>query len=135
MGALLGFFSGPAQLKGLIIAAGVMIIVCLSLLTWGLWWRGEAYQATAERDVLRAQSEILAAAVKACSDGVDQAKRAGDAAVAAGGALLEAARRIKAPVQKTVERIETIIEKPAPAGAGCDRAWDAIEAERKGRAP
>lgn len=137
MGSLLGFFAaGPARIQALLLCALAMVAACLGLLVYGLWWRGEAYSARAERDVAVAQAEVLAGGLKACNAGVDEAKRVGAAAVAAAGELVAAARRLKQPARETVQRIETIIEKGTPAGAGCEDAWRVIEADRqKARGP
>jgi hypothetical protein len=60
---------------------------------------------------------------------VDQAKRVGEAAIEATGKLVAAAARLNKPAEKTVERIETILERPTPPGAGCDQAYDELEAD------
>jgi hypothetical protein len=84
-------------------------------------------QAEGARDRAEAQLAVVAAAAKACSASVDQAKRVGEAAIAATGTLAAAAARLNAPREKEVQRIETIIEKPTPVGAGCNQAWDELE--------
>ena len=123
MGALLAFFAGsPAR-----IGAAALGIALVLVGGYTLWLRGEVHQVRAERDLARAQISALNVAVQACSASVDQAKRAGDAAVAGTAALVAAARRLKVPARHTVERIEKIIQQPAPPGAGCSEAWDVIE--------
>ncbi len=132
MGAILSFFAaGPARIQALLVGAMAFAITALALLAWGFWWRAEAYQARAERDRERVQVTVLASAVNACNAGVDQAKRVGDAAVATGAELLEAARKLKAPQKHTIERIETVIERPRAPGEGCDWAWSEIEAQQR----
>lgn len=124
----------PLQAKAIAVAA--VAVAFLAVAAWGFYWRGEALGARGERDVAIAQANVLAEGLKTCNAGVDQAKRAGDAAVAAAGELAAAARRLKVPVKETVQRIETVIEKGTPPGAGCEDAWRVIEADRqKARAP
>lgn len=140
MGALLSFFSGPAQLKALLLGAGVCVLACLSLLTYALWWRGEAFEARAalekahaERDLAIAQGRVLAGGLQACNAGVDQAKQISDAAIVAMGELLDKARKLAGPREKTIERIETVIHQAPQPGEGCDWAWDKLEADHRGR--
>ena len=137
MSAILDFFTaGPARVKALLVAAMAMAVVGLALTTWALVERVAAVQARAERDRALDQLADVSAAAKACSAGVDQAKRVGEAAVLATAELAAAAKRLKAPAVHTVERIEQILERPAPPGAGCDQAWDQIEdIHRKAGAP
>jgi len=133
IGAALDFFAaGPARIKWLLIGAGVLAVAVLALIAFGLYWRGEAYQARGERDLALAQISVLSVAVETCSSSVDHAKRAADAAVQGTAALLAEARRLKAPTRHTVERIEKIIREPAPPGAGCDEAWSVIEQSARG---
>lgn len=130
IGALLSFFAaGPARIKGLLFGAAGMLAAIVLVGAYALWLRSEVYQVEAERDLARAQIAILSAAVETCNASIDHAKRAADAAVKGTATLLAEARRLKAPARHTVERIEKIIQQPAPPGAGCDDAWDAIEKE------
>lgn len=122
-----GFIQLPMMAWGAIAAGAAMA----ALLTWGLYWRGEYREAKAVGVALEAQGQILAAGLTSCNAGADQAKRVGDAAIAATSELLEKGRKLAAPRQKTVERIETIIERPAKPGEGCDWAWDQIESDRQ----
>lgn len=135
MSDILDFFtSGPARVKQLLIGALVLVAVCAVLLCYGLYWRGEAMQARGERDLALAQVEVVSAAAKACSSSVDQAKRVGDAAVAAGAELLAAARRIKQPIIQKVERIERVIHDNPPTpeqAADCSWGWDLIEQQSR----
>lgn len=137
MSALLDFFTaGPARVKGLLLASMAIAALCLALTTWALVERLGAVQARAERDRALDQVAVISAAAQACSVAVDHAREVGQAAIAATGELLEAAARISAPAVHTVERIEKILERPSPPGAGCDQAWDQIEAlQRKAGAP
>lgn len=131
MNAALDFFAGgPARLKALLVGVLAGLVVLLAVAAIALWWRGEALQARGERDLAIAQAQVLAKSVKVCSDGVDQAKRAADTAVALGGRLLAAASQQYAGARKQAQRIEEILKRPTPAGAGCEEAWDAIEADR-----
>lgn len=125
------FCAGPARVKALLVGAVALASVVLALLAYGLWWRAEAFQARAERDHAIDQLAVVSAAAQACSAAVDHAKAVGDAAVKATGELVAAARRLSKPAEKTIERIETILERPAPPGAGCSEAWDEIETEHR----
>ena len=121
-----------------LIALAVVALVIAGLAAWGLWWRGEAMQARGERDVAIAQANVLADGLKVCNAGVDQAKRVGDAAVAATAELVKAAQRIKRPAKETVITVEKWLEQPTPKGEDCRHAWARIEAEmaaQKARAP
>lgn len=112
------------------LAIGVALLIA-GLAASTLWYRGAAIEARAERDHLRDQVAVVAEGLRACNAAVDQAKRVGDAATAATAELQKAARRLAQPAQKTVERIETIIEKGTPPGAGCEQAWTVIENDAK----
>ena len=115
-----------------LIAAGGAAIVLLSLTSWALLERGWRLEAEAKAITLAAQGQVLAESVKECSAGAAHVKDLGDKAVAAVDELLGQARAIATPKWRTVEKIETIIERPAPPGAGCDEAWAEIEqAHRK----
>jgi hypothetical protein len=128
MSALLDFFAaGPARVKGLLVAFLAAVALGLGLTTWALVERLGAVQARAERDRALDQVAVVSAAAKACSASVDHAREVGEAAIAATGELVAAAKRLKAPAVHTVERIEKILEQPAPPGAGCDQAWTTIE--------
>ena len=123
--AALSFFAGsPARIA----AAGLGVALVL-VGGYALWLRGDYHKVASERDLARAQIAVLGAAVETCSSSIDHAKRAADAAVKGTAALVAEAKRLKAPTRHTVERIEKIIQQPAPAGAGCDDAWSRIEAE------
>jgi len=143
MGALLTFFNaGPARIKMLLVGALAMAAVCLSLLVYALWWQAKAYRMEAQRNEARAerdraidQGRVLAGGLHACSGGVDQVKKLSDAALAGMDELLGKARKLAAPREKTIERIETVIHQAPKPGEGCDWAWDQLERERKARAP
>ncbi len=125
MGFLLSFFAGsPARIG--VAALGIALVLVGG---YALWLRAEVYQVRAERDLAKVQIELLSNSLVTCNSSIDHAKRAADAAVKGTAALLAEARRLKAPARHTVERIEKIIQQPAPPGAGCDEAWDAIEAK------
>jgi len=122
-----GFIQLPLMAWGAI-AAGVAMA---GLLTWGLYWRGEYRDVKAVVVALQSQEKILVSALKDCSAGAAAVKSAGDVVRADVAAILAKAQKLAAPRQKSVERIETIIERPAKPGEGCDWAWDQIEAERQ----
>jgi hypothetical protein len=128
MSGLLDFFTaGPARVKGLLIAFLALVALGASLACWALLERASAIQARAERDRALDQVAVVSAAAKACSASVDQAREVGEAAIAATGELVAAAKRLAAPAVHTVERIEKGPRAPTPPGAGCDQAWDVIE--------
>jgi len=121
----------PLGLQAQLWTAGIAAATCAALLTWGLYWRGEYRETKAVLVALEAQGKILVGAVKDCTAGAERVKDLGDKAVASMDELLGKARTLTAPKWKTVEKIETIIERPAPPGAGCNEAWAEIEALHK----
>lgn len=141
--SILELVTVPARAKALLAAAAAMALLCLGLTSWALLERaaafqarGEAAQARAERDRAIDQAAVLGAAASACTASVEDAKAVAAGALAATEKLVDAARRRSEPARHTVERIETILERPAPPGAGCDRAWDELEhLHRKAGAP
>lgn len=137
MGALVSFFSGPAQLKALLAGAAAMVAVCLAAVSVALWYRGEAYQARGERDLAIAQSKVLAQGIAACSAGVAAAHEAAGRAVSQSRQLLAEAQRLHAGGVAQAKRIEELLKQKPPARpdgkpAGCDEAWDRIEQESQG---
>lgn len=123
----------PGKAQAMLAGFLAVCTLCLALGCWALLERVGRVQAQGERDRAVAQLAAVAAAAKACSVAVDHAAKVGSAAIAATDELIEAAKRLKVPPQKTIERIETVLQQPAPPGAGCDQAWDAIEKERATR--
>lgn len=114
-----------------LIAACGAATVLLSLTSWALLERGWRLEAEAKAITLAAQGQIVADAVKQCSAGAAHVKDLGDKAVAAVDELLGRARAIATPKWRTVEKIEMIIERPAPPGVGCEDAWAEIETAHK----
>ncbi len=139
MGTLISFFlAGPARVQALLGGAAVLALGVAVLLTFGLWWRGEAYQARGERDVAIAQARVLSGSLQACNAGVDQAKAAGDRALADMAELLAKARKVAGKRVRVIERIEKIIHEPAKPGEDCNWAWERLEGEHRmpqGRSP
>lgn len=128
----------PARAKALLAGLLAVTTACLALTCWALVERSraaearvEAVQARGERDRAIDQVKVVSAAAKACTAGVDQAAKVGAAAIAATGELAAAAARLSAPKDKEIHRIETVIQQPAPPGAGCEQAWDEIEKKRR----
>lgn len=144
MGWLFDFFTGgTGRIQALIYAAIAMLAVCAALSGWALIERARGAQARVEAADARAEAQhwkdqtaVVADAAKACSAGVDQAKRTGDAAVKATGELVAAAARLNAPRLHTIERIETIVERPMTSeqAADCNWGWDQIEAQPRTKA-
>lgn len=81
-------------------------------------------------DQLRSQATALSAAVNACNAGVDEAKRAGRAAVDLGTQLLAEARKAGQAAQKAAARSDAIARGPAQPGRDCRDAWAEIESGR-----
>lgn len=123
----------PIQLK--LAGAAAIVLVIAGLAGWGLYWRGEYRELKVVNVVLVDQVTVLGSSVAACNAGVEAAKTAGQAALASSRAMLAEARRLHAGGTAQVARIEALLEKPTPPGAGCDEAWAAIEAQRKAGAP
>jgi len=108
----------PALTPGRI-AFIIVLVLVLGLFVWGFYWRGEAYEA-------RAQAANLDSGMKACSAGVDAAKKASDAAMELGRSALAEIRKQNAPLQSQIARLEGLMKNPPP-GADCNSAWTAIE--------
>ena len=137
MGALLSFVgASPARIQATVVALLAATTLLLATAAWGLWERGRALKAEGERDLALAQVQVVSNAARACSAGVDQAKRAGDAAVKAAGELVAAAKRLTLPARVERTTIEHWLEKPTPSGKDCRDAWGEIEQlHQKARAP
>ena len=131
MSKLIGFFlagpAAPARIQALLIGAAAVAIAMLSLLVWGLYWRGEYRELKVATVVYADQVKVTAGALEACSAGTDAAKRAGDAAVSAVDKLLGQAQAGNADRKATAARLDEIARRTRNAGEGCDWAWDHIE--------
>jgi hypothetical protein len=119
MTALLAFFgAGPARLQALLIAALALIALCLSLTVWALIERTWRLQDAAELATLKAQqAQVLADSLGRCNAGVENAAKAGVAAVADTKRLLGMA---EVAMQKTAalrEEARAIVSKAPPARA------------------
>jgi ABC-type transport system involved in cytochrome c biogenesis permease subunit len=139
MGKLVSFFiagpTAPARLQLLLIAAAAVAIACMSLLIWGLYWRGEYREAKAAVTALAAQGQVLADKVETCSAAATETKRVGDAAIAAMGGLVAEAKKVHKDRTTTAQSLEEIARRTRTAGEGCDWAWQQIEQQkRKARA-
>jgi hypothetical protein len=139
MGRLLALFTGnPVTMVYVAAAIAGVSYVAGGYSGWTLnGWRlgAELEQAEHERDHWRDQSAVVADAARSCSAGVDQAKRAGDAAVAAGDELRAAAKRLNLPLEQTVSRLERLVSgamTPEQA-ADCGWAWQQLETEYQNR--
>lgn len=138
LGATLG--ANPLALKAiaaLVVAASVAIG---GVLIWGLTWKARALESAATAVALEAQAKTLAEATRACSAGVEAAKRAGDSAVRSGAALLAEARRLNRNVPAVVSELRDLMKTPIrPDGTrkDCTDAWAEIERteQKAGRAP
>lgn len=117
MGALLGLFSTPARLQGLIIAAGALLVVALGLTTWALLERSGRLSLEVEAVTLRAQSQVLADALGRCNDGVRDLAKAGDTAVEETRRLVGIAEKALAGTKALREDIKTIVSRPSPKRA------------------
>jgi hypothetical protein len=123
--------ASPARLQALLVAALAMLVVILALVVYGLWWRGQALEARGERDSARDQVAVVSAAAEACSESVTRARAIAGAELAAAHRALEDFRRLHAGQRAAVARLEGLLARPAPSGAGCDAAWAAIEANAR----
>lgn len=137
---LLDFFAaGPARIKGLLIGAGVLAVVSLSLTGWALLerltaerLRTELARTLGERDRALDQVKHLNAGIEACNAGVAAAERAASAAIDSSRQLLDEAKRLTAGSRGQVQRIEDLLRQKPPAladgrPAGCDEAWAELE--------
>lgn len=117
MGALLGFFGTPLRLKALLIGAGVMALVCMSLLTWALWERSSRLSLEVEAVTLRGQNQVLADSLGRCNAGVEATAKAGTAALADMKRLVALAEREAARTAALRTEIKGIVNRPAPKRA------------------
>lgn len=141
MSILLAFFgvSPAAATRFLALLIGTAIAIAVAGATgfaagWKVnGWRLGVAVAKLETRVVAAvdQGKILAAAVEACSAGVEEARVAGQGARALGAQLLDEARRIGAPARAQADRIEALLKKAPPPGAKCGEAWAEIQQDRK----
>ena len=125
----------PLQIKAALVAAAVMAIAILTLLVWGLYWRGEYREAKAALTVYAGQAAINKEAAERCSAGAEEAKRVGEAAIAAMGPMVAAARAAAKDRTNTAQTLEELARQKRQSGEGCDWAWGEIEQQkRKARA-
>jgi len=122
------FIPNPLQLKAMLVAGAVMAIACLSLLVWGLYWRGEYRECKVANVVLVDQVKLLADKMDTQSAAVRENAAAGQAAVAAGEALLVEARKLSQAARRTAEASDAIARGAAQPGKDCRDAWREIEA-------
>lgn len=135
MGALLTFFSGPAQLKALIIGAIAALIACLALTTWALLERSGRLSCEVDRVALKAQVSVLSDALNRQSASIERTAKAGEDATAAASALLKAAQGLTAQNRGFLDRAEQAIRDAAPrnpdgTAKGCGEARAEMRAER-----
>jgi hypothetical protein len=136
---LLSFFGGAAlapasllRLKALLIAAAVMVMVCMALMTWALLERSGRLSCKVETVALSAQVEVLSASIGRQNEGIDDVRQATQDARAATAAMLAAAGKLAAARQSVIDEMHGVLAKPTPLRsdgkpAGCDDAWDSIE--------
>ena len=138
MGFLLKIFTGnPLMMVWVALAVFAAGVASGGATAWKLqgWRLGtELESAKRARDVYKDQAQVLGADVEACNAGVEQAKKKGDLAVGQVRAQLAELKKRHAGKVEEVARLEELLKNPTPAGAGCDKAWDAIEADQKARA-
>lgn len=121
----------PFPIPAAYLYAAAVLAGALAGWTANGWRLGEKLEAQrVQVTALKAQGDVLAASVRTCSESVAQAQKTGAAAVATGQALLAEARRMGAGGRAQAERIEQLLAKPTPSGAGCEQAWDEIERNR-----
>jgi hypothetical protein len=117
--------------------------IALALAAWVLWamfvtlpWaKHQRDTARAERDEKAAQAVAIAAERDAWRDAAavcaDRARALYAEGKAAAERVAAAQRRLDAEIQRraaTAARLQALLDALTPAGAGCDRAWDEIEA-------
>lgn len=118
MGALLGFFAtGPARLQALLIGALALAVVCLSLFAWAMIERSGRLSLKVEVVTLKAQTDVLADSLGRCNAGVENAAKAGAAAVGETKRLLSMAERMLERTAAAREEIRQIVSKPPPVRA------------------
>lgn len=120
----------PLQIKALVALAALGAAFVLGWQVNGWRLAGKVERLQADLDAQQRQVEVVANGLAACNAGVDQVKRQGDAAIAQGKAMLAEARRLAAGGREQAARVEALLEKPTPAGAGCEQAWAEIARQR-----
>lgn len=136
IGPLLGFIgASPARLQAMLVGLLAMLLACAALTIWALWERSGRLGATVQLTAAIAQQSVLADKLGQCDAGTAETKRVGDAAIAAMGGLVAAARKANEAGRAQATRIEDLLAKPPPPDAGCEDAWRAIEAERNAARP
>lgn len=141
MTGLLTFFAAPARLKGLVIAAGIMLLVALALTTWALLERTarlsckvDVVELRGEVARLNGQIDVLADKIATQNEAIEAWKAAADARKAFALAAGAAAEKVAQGLQPELERLGAKIAEQAAAGAAKSCAEAAAEV-RKGLRP
>lgn len=121
----------PLSLKATAIIGAGAAIMCLALLSWALWLRGDLAEARADLRVEQAQTRVLADSLSRCNRSVEDAKAAGDRALAYGAQALASAQANTAAVARSIQGLQDAVNRKPPAGASCSDAWALIEQEFK----
>jgi hypothetical protein len=118
MGAILGFFgAGTARLQALVIAAAAMLAMILALTTWALIERSGKYAAERDAEHFKAQSDVLADSLGRCNAGVENAAKAGTAAIGETKRLLAMAETALLKNAAVRDEIRGIVSRPPPMRA------------------
>ena len=118
----------PDQVK-LLIKLGLLALLFVAGATSG--WMVNGWRLSEKVTHLEDQNRVLSSSLKACTDGVDAAAKANDDVLKMAGKLIDAAKKAHASGEAAAARLEELLKKPPPPGAGCDEAWDAIEADQR----
>ncbi len=129
----------PEQIK-LAVQLGIaaLVLVAAAAAGWTLngWRLGTALEhAQRERDQALDQGKVLAQGVQACSAGVEEVQKVASDAIATSKGLLAKAQELAAGAQQQVRKIDDLLAKQPPPGAGCEAAWKEIETLRKAGGP
>lgn len=115
MGGLLAFFAaGPARLQALVIGAAVLLVMALALTTWALIERSGRLSAKVEVVTLKAQTDVLADSLTRCNTSIENAAKAGEAALTETRRLVGIAEKAFARTEALRIEIRGIVAKPTP---------------------
>lgn len=117
IGAAMALVSTPLRLKTLVIGAMALAVLLLAMLTWALLERSGRLELKVEVVTLKVQQDVLSDALARCNTSIENAAKAGDAAVAETRRLVGIAEKAFARTESLRTDIRSILSKPAPARA------------------
>lgn len=102
------------RLKALIIGAGVLLVLFLGMTTWALFERAGRMSLKVEVVTLKAQRDVLADSLGRCNTRIENAGKAGEAAVAETKRLLSMVEIGLVRMAAMRDEARAIVSKPPP---------------------